>query len=526
MTTAQPLTEIPHPLAALPVDVSHWVKKTRTWDAARRWEEAHRCADLIASAGDLLLYGSPQAPPPRPPKTHPLIEHVPPCPSWTEVYEALACGLGILAHRASGVSLFGRHWCALAHPDCPGPGRLKLPELDADHRSDSGSHYTPMWLADLVTYTTLEHLPPMRPDPGRPLTSHLAVEACAEITVADLACGSGAFLVATTRHLVARIQSGLAWLDDNSDWWPSEAYEGQWEPASVWDMVVNNMYGADTNAFAVGLCRTALSLLSPSGHTAVDQNILVGDSLLGMAEHGEVAQWAEASAPGDHVGRSASSADSREQEAAWLARVTQGMPLPAPPVHWFHEFPHIFDNDEDAGYGGFDAIVGNPPFLGGQRITGALGARYRDYLVRHLAQGRRGSADLCAYFLLRATQLLRGNGQLGLIATNTLLQGATRRVAYDPLTENGRLTVDEAIDFVWPLTSAAVHCLALWARGGPGTGPSLDNGCLGTITDEQARGLGRGAALSRQCVVLGDDRAEEHRHGIPEPSPGELFALG
>jgi methylase of polypeptide subunit release factors len=36
--------------------------------------------------------------------------------------------------------------------------------------------------------------------------------------------------------------------------------------------------------------------------------------------------------------------------------------------HWELEFPKVFGRENP----GFDAIVGNPPFVGGQRITGAF----------------------------------------------------------------------------------------------------------------------------------------------------------
>ena len=67
------------------------------------------------------------------------------------------------------------------------------------------------------------------------------------------------------------------------------------------------------------------------------------------------------------------------------------------PFHWALEFPEVRER------GGFDAIVGNPPFQGGKKISGALGGQYRDYLVEWLAGGARGSADLVAYFYLRAS---------------------------------------------------------------------------------------------------------------------------
>ena len=78
--------------------------------------------------------------------------------------------------------------------------------------------------------------------------------------------------------------------------------------------------------------------------------------------------------------------------------------------------------------GGFDAIIGNPPFLGGQKLTGAMGTNIRDWFVNVLANGRKGSADLVAYFFLRAMSLLNSQGNLGLIATNTVAQGDTREV--------------------------------------------------------------------------------------------------
>ena len=102
------------------------------------------------------------------------------------------------------------------------------------------------------------------------------------------------------------------------------------------------------------------------------------------------------------------------------------------PIHWPLAFPEVFLEK-----GGFDAIIGNPPFLGGQKLTGALGPAYREYLVQSIGHGLRGSADLVAYFVLRAHRLLNSTGQVGLLATNTLAQGDTREVSLDQITANG-----------------------------------------------------------------------------------------
>ena len=69
------------------------------------------------------------------------------------------------------------------------------------------------------------------------------------------------------------------------------------------------------------------------------------------------------------------------------------------PLHWVLAVPDVMER------GGFDAIIGNPPFLGGQKLTGAMGTNVRDWFVNVLAEGQRGSADLVAYFFLRALRL-------------------------------------------------------------------------------------------------------------------------
>ncbi|MEO3976471.1 type IIL restriction-modification enzyme MmeI [Streptomyces sp. CAU 1734] len=147
----------------------------------------------------------------------------------------------------------------------------------------------------------------------------------------------------------------------------------------------------------------------------------------------------------------------RVQAREWLASELPGGGMRRVPVHWPLEFPEVF-----AGRGGFDAVIGNPPFLGGQKLTGAMGEAYREYMVDYLAGGKRGSADLVAYFELRAHGLLNGGGQTGLIATNTLAQGDTREVGLDQLEAAG-VTIRRAIKSApWPSRSAVLEYCAAW----------------------------------------------------------------
>jgi hypothetical protein len=106
--------------------------------------------------------------------------------------------------------------------------------------------------------------------------------------------------------------------------------------------------------------------------------------------------------------------------------------------------------------GGFDGIVGNPPFLGGQRITGVAGTAFRDWLVARIAEGRRGSADLVAYFFLRAWGLLRDGGGFGLLAVNTIAEGDTRQVGLEAMVGAGAVIHAAYPNEPWPGKAAVV----------------------------------------------------------------------
>lgn len=125
--------------------------------------------------------------------------------------------------------------------------------------------------------------------------------------------------------------------------------------------------------------------------------------------------------------------------------------------HWPLEFPDVFHGATP----GFDAIVGNPPFLGGQRITGVAGTAYRDWLVAHIAEGRRGSADLVAYFFLRAWRLLNEGGGFGLLAVNTIAEGDTRQVGLEAMTGSGAIIHAAYPNEPWPgkanVVTSCVH---------------------------------------------------------------------
>src|SRR5207248_7598845 len=119
--------------------------------------------------------------------------------------------------------------------------------------------------------------------------------------------------------------------------------------------------------------------------------------------------------------------EARQKAQEWLDTDRPEGGFRREPLHWPLVFPEVFEN------GGFDAVIGNPPFLGGRKISGATGSAYREYLVSVIAADVKGHADLIAYFSLRAHGALTYTGQTGLIATNTLAQGDTREVGLDQI---------------------------------------------------------------------------------------------
>ena len=138
---------------------------------------------------------------------------------------------------------------------------------------------------------------------------------------------------------------------------------------------------------------------------------------------------------------------------------------PLAPFHWELEFPEVFEREPSAGSArgnpsqekspGFDAIIGNPPFLGGKRISTNLGDGYRDWLATMHAESS-SNADLVAHFFRRAFNLVRQRGAFGLIATNTIAQGDTRASGLRWICHHGGEIFSVRRRVKWPGLAAVV----------------------------------------------------------------------
>jgi hypothetical protein len=126
-------------------------------------------------------------------------------------------------------------------------------------------------------------------------------------------------------------------------------------------------------------------------------------------------------------------------------------------LHWPLAFPEIMEQ------GGFDAFFGNPPFMGGLRLSEVLGDDFNTYLMLTFGAASK-KADLCAYFFQRAAQLGNLTFAAGLLATNTISQGVTRRSSLEILLAQGCSIYRCVKSFQWPGQASVIASLIHFSK--------------------------------------------------------------
>lgn len=125
--------------------------------------------------------------------------------------------------------------------------------------------------------------------------------------------------------------------------------------------------------------------------------------------------------------------------------------------HWFLEFPDIIAN------GGFDCILGNPPYLGGTSLSGTYGHSFCEYVRWQFSPT--GLSDLVVFFLRRIYCLLRPNGFTAFITTNSIKDGDVRKDGLEQVIASGG-TINMAVRGIkWPGVANLVVSLVSIHRG-------------------------------------------------------------
>ncbi len=166
--------------------------------------------------------------------------------------------------------------------------------------------------------------------------------------------------------------------------------------------------------------------------------------------------------------------------------------------HWPLEFPEVIVKD-----GGFDAFVGNPPFITGTSISTILGTAYRGF-IKAIWEHYGGRADICIAFLLRATSLVCKSGCAGIIGTDTVSEGDSRVSGPGFLLQRGHSIYRAVKRMKWPGTAAVMICqchvyAGLWQAMCVLDGTSvssIDSAFDAAIQQEEPRPLHHSKAMS------------------------------
>lgn len=168
--------------------------------------------------------------------------------------------------------------------------------------------------------------------------------------------------------------------------------------------------------------------------------------------------------------------------------------------HWPMAFPEVI------AASGFHVILGNPPFLGGLKISGEFGESYRKW-ISSVFSPFPGTADICAVFFRRAFGALRDSGRFGLIATNTISQGDTREAGLAPIKGDGGAIAFAKRFVKWPGEATVEVNLVAIARGSSLDQVVLDGETVPQISsrfDAEAEEQPRPLQQSKDLCFIGD----------------------
>lgn len=402
-------------------------------------------------------------------------------------------------------------------------------------RHESGSYYTPKPVVAFMGREAikgyLEHACPDEShsaiarfvderDPAGLQRPRAVLEALRRVTICDLACGSGAYLLGMLHELMALRQAlaGYADLDQQT------LYDQKLE------IIQRNLYGVDIDPFAVNIARLRLwlSLIveyegdAPPPLPNLDFKIETGDSLTApnpaalepdMFRDQQVREYFDLKsrflqAHGGQKMELRRQIDAlREQMRAWTH--TSGR---VEGFDWVVEFAEIFDApDGDGGgltvsgaaaaivnrsggqmelagatapRGGFDIMLANPPYVRQELLK----PEYKTLLKANYPEVHAGTADLYVYFYARALHLTKPAGMVVFISSNKFMRAGYGEKLRRHLTTT--TTLRALIDYGdLPLfTATAYPCIVATRAAAPGTDAAPQTLVIDTLADVEKTG--------------------------------------
>ncbi len=284
--------------------------------------------------------------------------------------------------------------------------RVKIEEKP-EVRKAGGVYYTPQYIVDYIVQNTV----------GKMIEGKTPKD-IEKIKIVDPACGSGSFLIGAYQYLLDYhkdyyAKSGVRTGKKESPLTP----DGMLTSAEKKRILLNNIFGVDIDTNAVEV--TKLSLLL---------KCMEGESETTIAQQYKL--WNERVLPtlDDNI----KSGNSLIDTDYYDTQLDFGFERKIKPFNWQKAFPAVFKQ------GGFDIVIGNPPYVR-QELLG----EQKDYFAKAY-QVYHGMADLYSYFIERGIGLLRKDGLFGIIVANKWM-----RANYgEPLRKwLKKITINRIIDF-------------------------------------------------------------------------------
>lgn len=261
-------------------------------------------------------------------------------------------------------------------------------------RKAGGVFYTPSYIVDYIIQNTI----------GKQIEDKSPKE-IAKLTFADISCGSGSFLIGIFDYLIQYHQNyyfknpteaqkeGCIYDEDTATWKLSLNQKKQ--------ILLNNVYGVDIDHQATEVAQMSL-LLKLLEHenlftTSQQQSLFVADKILPTLS--ENIKSGNSLIGKDVVFQGKMTFDNYEEE------------LKINPFDFEPAFPKVFKN------GGFDAIVGNPPYVSIRNITEFNSDEIKKYYSLNYKTAFKGY-DLYVLFFELALLKLNKGGLLGYITPN------------------------------------------------------------------------------------------------------------
>ncbi len=341
-----------------------------------------------------------------------------------------------------------------------GAGQRAVVEEKPEVRKAGGVFYTPTFIVDAIVRETLGKLLA-----GLTLRQVMGLAARAgrkgfPMRVADIACGSGSFLLGAYQFLLDWYLA--AYLADGADakQWATgrnprlyQTARGEWRLTITERkrILLEHIYGVDIDPQAVEV--TKLSLLL---------KVLEGEDEQTMGQ--QLALFPERALP--DLGRNIKCGNSLIgpdfYEGQQLALLDDEAMQRVNVFDWQAEFPQVFAD------GGFDAIIGNPPYIRIQALKEWAPVEVEYYKRRYRAASK-GNYDIYVVFVEQGLALLNGQGRLGYILPNKFLATDYGRPIRELIVE--RQALSELIDFGHEqvFAQATTYTCLLFLSGNEGT---------------------------------------------------------